>query len=94
MNRTLKIQEEIKKVDSLIHTARKMLGEGLMADFTSIREKVATICKQAKKLEKEKNKKIIKPSLEELIFKMDRLSEELTCSFNNGFPENATQEGE
>jgi hypothetical protein len=90
MNRTLKIQEEIKKVDFLIDTARRMLAEGLMADFTSITEKVKSICSQIKNMEIEKSRKL-RPSLEGVVFKMDNLADELTVSFSNGFPETHSQ---
>jgi 3-phosphoglycerate kinase len=93
MTRTHKVQEEIRKIDSLIDTAQNMLAEGLMADFTSIKDKVTTICSQIHEMDLEKGKKL-KGDLENIVIKMDVLARELTISFSNGFPEKHLIKGE
>ena len=72
------ISEEIKKLESLIKTARNMTLKGTIADISAIKNNVAKLCDLTKSYDSQKT--LVTP-IEKLIENLDFLAIDLTKTF-------------
>lgn len=74
---TNSIDEEIRKVSSLIETAQHLLSEHKMVDMAALQDKVETLCRTIEKVKPDDAERVIR-AITEITKNLDGLSAALT----------------
>ena len=76
------VQEEVRKVTSLINAARRLLAEGKMVDLAGLQRNVDTLC-QTLRQAPSKESQAAQETVASLLDGLDTLAEALTAQFED-----------
>ncbi len=76
------VQEEVRKVTSLINATRRLLAEGKMVDLAGLQRNVDTLCQTLRKAPLEESQ-AAKETVASLLDGLDTLAEALTAQYED-----------
>ncbi len=77
------VLDEVRKVISLVATARRLLASGAVVDLSALDDKVQRLCERAQALGREGGGAVV-PALEDLIACLDDLAADLEAKRAGG----------
>ncbi len=76
------IEAELTKIESLISTAVRLVGEGRLVDLSALERRTLHACDAAVALPSDESRSLL-PVMERLIGSLDELTERLTVEFGD-----------
>jgi hypothetical protein len=76
------VKAELLKVDTLVATAVRLLGEGRVVDLTALEARTRAVCDSALALSDDDRKALVEP-MENLLAALDKLTADLNTRFGD-----------